>query len=336
MRTRDRGARGDVEDARGLEGTRPANVIDMKWSRRQLSLMLASLVPAGSGIAWPTARATGTWYGGHSGAQGGRGAGARYGTGQTGVITLTDVAGVLVGQITRTDRPTGCTVVVTPDGATGGVAVRGAAPGTRETDLLRSESAVDQVHAIVLTGGSAPGLATADGVVRCLLETGVGLEFGGQIVPIVPAAVLYDLGVGDGSNAPTAADGYAACKVATADPVVRGNVGAGAGATIGKMLGSGRMKGGLGSAGFRFDDGTVVAALIAVNSRGDVRNPRTGTLIAGALASDGRTLRDTEAVLLHPGGTSSGSGGQNTAIGVVANQPYAQQGAVQPVGVGGT
>ena len=318
MRTRDRGARGDVEDARGLEGTRPANVIDMKWSRRQLSLMLASLVPAGSGIAWPTARATGTWYGGHSGAQGGRGAGARYGTGQTGVITLTDVAGVLVGQITRTDRPTGCTVVVTPDGATGGVAVRGAAPGTRETDLLRSESAVDQVHAIVLTGGSAPGLATADGVVRCLLETGVGLEFGGQIVPIVPAAVLYDLGVGDGSNAPTAADGYAACKVATADPVVRGNVGAGAGATIGKMLGSGRMKGGLGSAGFRFDDGTVVAALIAVNSRGDVRNPRTGTLIAGALASDGRTLRDTEAVLLHPGGTSSGSGGQNTAIGVVA------------------
>ncbi len=290
----------------------------MNWSRRQLSLMLASLVPAGSAATWPTIRAAGAWYGGRPGVQRDRGAGTRYGNGQTGAITLTDVAGVLVGQITRTDRPTGCTVVVTPDGATGGVAVRGAAPGTRETDLLRSENAIDRVHAIALSGGSAPGLATADGVLRRLQETGVGLEFGGHIVPIVPAAVLYDLGVGDGSIAPTAADGYAACKVATADPVVRGSVGAGAGATIGKMLGGGRMKGGLGSAGFRFDDGTVVAALIAVNSRGDVRDPHSGKLIAGALAGDGRTLRNTESTLLDPGGTSSGSGGQNTAIGVVA------------------
>ena len=263
--------------------------------------MLAALVPT-PGFAWPAGHTT-------------RGPA---GPGKAAAITLTDLEGVLVGQTTRTDRPTGCTVVVIPAGAVGGVAVRGAAPGTRETDLLRSENAVNEVHAIVLTGGSAPGLATADGVVRRLQETGIGLAFGGQVIPIVPAAVLYDLGVGDGGNAPDADDGYAACRAATHDPVERGNVGAGAGATVGKMLGSGRMKGGLGSAGFRFDDGTVVAALIALNSRGDVRDPHSGRLIAGALAPDGRTLRNTEATLLRPGGRSAGAAGQNTAIGVVA------------------
>ncbi len=274
----------------------------MKWSRRQLSLMLAALLPATSGFARPT------------GAQVGERSVRRHGD----RVTLTDVAGVLVGQRVISQRPTGCTVVVIPGGATGGVAVRGAAPGTRETDLLRSENAIDQVHAIVLSGGSAPGLATADGVVRRLQETSVGLEFGGQSIPIVPGAVLYDLGVGTGGSAPTAEDGYAACVAATADPVARGSVGAGAGATIGKMLGRGRMKGGIGSAGFRFDDGTVIAAMMAVNSRGDVRDPADGRLIAGALAADGNTLRDTEAVLLEHGGPSSGSAGMNTAIGVVA------------------
>lgn len=276
-------------------------VADMKWSRRQLSLMLAALLPT-PGLAWPSSRASA----------------ALAGPGMADPITLTDVDGVLVGQTTRIDRPTGCTVVVIPAGGTGGVAVRGAAPGTRETDLLRSENAIDQVHAIVLTGGSAFGLATADGVMRRLQETGIGLAFGDQVIPIVPAAVLYDLGVGAGGNAPDADDGYAACRAATHDPVESGNVGAGAGATIGKMLGGGRMKGGLGSAGFRFDDGTVVAALMAVNSRGDVRDPHSGRLIAGALASDGRTLRNTEATLLRPGSASRGSAGQNTAIGVVA------------------
>ncbi|HJO03047.1 MAG TPA: P1 family peptidase [Acidobacteriota bacterium] len=290
----------------------------MKWSRRQLSLMLASLVPAGSGMPWAIAPAAGSGPGDGSGAPRARSTGAPPGGGQTHPITLTDVAGVLVGHATRDDRPTGCTVIVTPDGATGGVAVRGAAPGTRETDLLRSESMVDQIHAVVLTGGSAPGLATADGVSRRLQETGVGLRFGEAIIPLVPAAVLYDLGVGNGGSAPTAADGYAACQAATSDPVARGNIGAGAGATVGKMLGSGRMKGGLGTAGFRFDDGTVVAALIAVNSRGDVRDPHSGRLIAGALGSDGRSLANTQSTLLESEGTSSGAAGQNTAIGVVA------------------
>ncbi len=274
----------------------------MKWSRRRLSLTFAALLPAGSGFGWAPVAPRG----------------GRRGRRQGDHVTLTDVAGVLVGHQTLANRPTGCTVVVTSDGATGGVAVRGAAPGTRETDLLRSENAIEQVHAVVLAGGSAPGLASADGVVRRLQEIAVGLEFGGQVIPIVPGAVLYDLGVGTGGSSPTADDGYAACAAATADPVARGSVGAGAGATIGKMLDSGRMKGGIGSAGFRFDDGTVVAALMAVNSRGDVRDPADGQLIAGALAADGHTLRDTEAVLLKHGGRSSGSAGMNTAIGVVA------------------
>ena len=290
----------------------------MKWNRRQLSLILASLISAGSNFTWPRLPGTGTQSDEGSARRYRRSAGARPAGNQTQDVTLTDVAGVLVGQTTRTDRPTGCTVVVVPDGATGGVAVRGSAPGTRETDLLRSENAVNQVHAIVLAGGSIRGLATADGVSQYLQETGVGLAFSGEIVPIVPAAVLYDLSVGDGGNAPTAADGYVACKAATAGPVDRGNVGAGAGATIGKMLGGGHMKGGVGTAGFRFDDGTVVAALVAVNSRGDVRDPYSGRLIAGALAKDGLTMRNTESTLLAPGSISRGSAGHNTAIGVVA------------------
>ena len=236
--------------------------------------------------------------------------------GQGGRVTLTSVDGVHVGHRTRSDRPTGCTVVVTENGAVGGVAVRGAAPGTRETAMLDPENTVSEVHAVVLTGGSAFGLATADGVMRTLRGRNVGFSVGDNVVPIVPAAVLYDLGVG-GDSHPDADDGAAACAAASADPPAEGSVGAGAGATVGKMLGGGRMKGGIGTAGFQFDDGTVVAALVAVNCRGDVRDPHTGRLIAGARNEEGSGFIDVEEVLLG-GGPARSATGSNTTIGIVA------------------
>ena len=230
-------------------------------------------------------------------------------------VTLTSVEGLLVGHRTRSERPTGCTVIVAPDGATAGVAVRGAAPGTREIALLDPASTVQQIHAITLSGGSAFGLASADGVVRRLRETGVGFEIPGGPVPIVPAAVLFDLNVGEGATAPTAEDGYAAASAATGTPVEQGSIGAGAGATIGK-LGFGRpMKGGIGSAGYRFDDGTVVAALVATNGLGDIRDPRSGEIVAGAIDEHGNFV-DAEARFLAGELPEPASGeGQNTTIG---------------------
>src|SRR5689334_6785546 len=162
---------------------------------------------------------------------------------------ITDVAGVKVGHFTDSRRPTGCTVVLTEEGATGGVDVRGSAPGTRETDLLNPTNLVDKVHAIVLAGGSAFGLASADGVVQYLDQKHIGFATGAGVVPIVPAAILYDLQVGNASVRPGADCGLAAARAATADPVQQGNVGAGAGATVGKLLRPDRaMKGGIGSA----------------------------------------------------------------------------------------
>lgn len=233
-------------------------------------------------------------------------------------VTLTSVKGLLVGHQTRDERPTGCTVIVASDGATAGVAVRGAAPGTREIALLDPASTVQQIHAITLSGGSAFGLASADGVVRRLRETGVGFEIPGGPVPIVPAAILFDLNVGEGATAPTADDGYAAASAASDAPVEQGCVGAGAGATVGK-LGFGRpMKGGIGSAGYRFEDGTVVAALVATNGVGDIRDPRSGEIIAGAIDEYGKFV-DTEARFLAGDRPGKASGeGQNTTIGVVA------------------
>jgi L-aminopeptidase/D-esterase-like protein len=237
-------------------------------------------------------------------------------TGQTERVSLTSVDGVKVGHRTRSDRPTGCTVVLTEAGAVGGVAVRGAAPGTREIALLEPENTVSEVHAVVLTGGSAYGLATADGVMRTLRERGIGFAVGDGVVPIVPAAVLYDLGIG-GNSYPDADDGAAACAAASTEPPAEGSVGAGAGATVGKMFGANRMKGGIGSAGFRFNDGTVVAALVAVNCRGDVREPRSGRIIAGARRPDGSGFVDVEAALLR-GAAPQDDPAANTTIGVVA------------------
>jgi L-aminopeptidase/D-esterase-like protein len=210
--------------------------------------------------------------------------------------SITDVAGLRVGHAAASGRPTGCTVVLCPQGVTAGVAVRGGAPGTRETDLLRPENTVQQVHAILLTGGSAFGLDAAGGVMRWLDERGHGLAVGPPRgegpgarpvrVPIVPAAVLFDLWIGDPSIRPDASTGYAACETASASPPAQGSVGAGLGATVGKLWGIAQaMKGGIGTASLRHE-GVTVAALVAVNAIGDVIDEQ-GRVLAGARGPDG-------------------------------------------------
>ncbi len=233
---------------------------------------------------------------------------------------LTDVPGIRVGHHTLAERPTGCTVVLAPEGTVGGVDVRGGAPGTRETDLLDPVNTVEIVNAVVLAGGSAFGLDAASGVVRYLEERGVGYPVGPVVrVPIVSAAILYDLGVGgDWTVRPGPECGYRAAGGATEGPVASGSVGAGAGATVGKLAGMGRaMKGGVGSASITLPGGLVVAALVAVNAVGDVIDPATGQVVAGVRSEDGSTLADARR-LLRAGFRSSGSAGRNTTIGVVA------------------
>lgn len=233
--------------------------------------------------------------------------------------TLTAVPGIKVGHYTLLDRPTGCTVVLADMGATAGVDVRGSAPGTRETDLLNPINTVQVVHAIVLSGGSAFGLDTASGVMRYLDERNIGFKVGSTNVPIVPAAILYDLGVGDGRIRPTAECGYRAARDATAAAVAEGNVGAGAGATVGKLGGMSRaMKGGLGSAALTMPDGLVVAAVAAVNAAGDVIDPATGQVVAGMRTADGRGLADVRTLLRSGALRPRAPAGANTTIGVVA------------------
>lgn len=234
--------------------------------------------------------------------------------------TLTDVQGIEVGHFTDPRRPTGCSVVLARAGAVGGVDVRGAAPGTRETDLLDPANLVGVVHAVLLAGGSAWGLDAAGGVMRWLEEEGIGLPVGGapgQIVPIVPAAVLFDLHVGDARIRPDAAAGHAACQAASSAPPAQGNVGAGAGATVGKLFGAAHaMKGGIGSAAVSVD-GVTVGALIAVNALGDVVDPASGRPIAGARSADGRLHGSVARALAGERPLSLLSGTQTT-IGVIA------------------
>ena len=233
---------------------------------------------------------------------------------------ITQVRGLEVGQFTDPRRPTGCSVVIARTGAVGGVDVRGAAPGTRETDLLDPANLVGVVHAVLLTGGSAWGLDAAGGVMRWLEEEGVGLYVGsapGQVVPIVPAAVLFDLHVGDARIRPDAAAGYAACQAA-GDEIAQGNAGAGAGATVGKLFGMPyAMKGGIGTASVTLE-GVTVGALIAVNALGDVVDPAAGTPIAGARTEDGQQLRGSVAAALAGDKPLALLAGANTTIGVVA------------------
>jgi L-aminopeptidase/D-esterase-like protein len=236
-------------------------------------------------------------------------------------LTLTAVPGVKVGHHTITERPTGCTVILVEAGATAGVDVRGAAPASAETDLLKPVNLVQQVYAISLSGGSAFGLDSRSGVMRYLDEKNIGFKAYGSInVPIVPAASLIDLNVGNNPKIrPTADCGYRAAQAASTAPVVEGNVGAGTGATVGKSAGAGRaMKGGVGSAAIRMPDGLIVAALVAVNAAGDVIDPATGKVVAGVRTADGKSLADARALLVSGALRQPARLGENTTLGVVA------------------
>ena len=232
--------------------------------------------------------------------------------------SITDVLGILVGHFSDTRRPTGCSVVIAPDGAVGGVDVRGAAPGTRETDLLHPSNLVDQVHAVLLAGGSAWGLDAATGVMRWLEEQGIGLSVRYGLVPIVPAAVLFDLPMGDARIRPDAAAGYAACVAASRNAPAEVNVGAGSGALVGKLFGIDRaMKGGIGSAAVTLG-GVTVGALVACNALGDVVDPDNGQVIAGARTEDGRSLLGIRRAILAGEQPRPLLAGTNTTLAVLA------------------
>ena len=272
-----------------------------QFTRNFLGLPFAAALPSGLYAAAPEPRAL---------PQGG---------------SITDVPGMKVGHFTLKERPTGCTVMLCEAGATAGVDVRGSAPGTRETDLLNPINAVQQVNAILLSGGSAYGLDAASGVMRYLEEQKAGVKIGSLgVVPIVPAAILMDLGVGDFHIRPNAESGYQACLAATSGPVAEGNVGAGAGATIGKMFGPKfSMKSGLGTASVTIGDtGIVVGALVAVNAVGDVVDPHTGKVVAGARTEDGKGYRDSMDAMMK-GYRVVVQNSANTTIGVIAtNAPF--------------
>jgi len=233
---------------------------------------------------------------------------------------ITQVPGIRVGHFTLPGGLTGCTVVLADgDGAVGGVAQRGGAPGTRETDLLDPTNLVERVNAIVLTGGSAFGLDVGTGVMKFLEEKNVGYKTNAGVVPIVPAAVIFDLPfIGASKARPTADCGYKAAATASSGSVAEGNVGAGAGATIGK-IGGGRtaMKAGIGSAAIALPNGLVVGALVAVNAVGDVIDPANGAVVAGAREANGK-LADARKVLRAGAPTTAPRPGENTTIGVVA------------------
>lgn len=244
---------------------------------------------------------------------------------------ITDVDGIQVGHAQDLEALTGCTVVLCESGAVGGVDQRGGAPGTREIDLLRPMHLVNEVHAVLISGGSAFGLDAATGVMRYLEEKGVGFDTrvkNASRVPIVPAAILFDLGIGSSSIRPDADMGYQACQNASNEPPAEGNVGAGTGATIGKILGPNQgMKSGIGTAGIEAGGGVVVGAITAVNSFGDVIDPSSGQIIAGARSTDFGPLRigspgyfaDTMEVMKSLiGRTALRFAVDNTVIGVVA------------------
>lgn len=226
--------------------------------------------------------------------------------------TLTAIDGIKVGHAADATARTGCTVILCPAGAMAGVDVRGAAPGTRETEALRPGRLVQKAHAVLLTGGSAFGLDAASGVVQYLEEQNVGFPAGPVRVPIVPAAVIFDLGVGDAKVRPDREMGYQACLNATDEPVAMGAVGAGTGATVGKAPGVTSSPGGVGSACKHLDSGLIVAAVVVVNALGNVVHPDTGEIVAGGKVN-GSFVDITERLL-----DANLVSGTNTTIGVVA------------------
>lgn len=244
---------------------------------------------------------------------------------------ITQVTGIEVGHYTDLEHATGCTVVLCRGGAVGGVDIRGSAPGTRETDLLRPGNLVEQVHAILLSGGSAYGLDAASGVMRYLEERGIGFRMGDIVVPIVPAAILYDLGLVTSKVRPGPHEGYQACEAASAGLVAEGSVGAGTGATVGKALGMARaVKGGLGTASADLGDGLIVGAIAAVNAAGSVVDPETGRVIAGPRREDTRGYHDTVELMAQPGfrrpSQVAAEARVNTTLGVIAtNAPLTKE-----------
>jgi L-aminopeptidase/D-esterase-like protein len=231
--------------------------------------------------------------------------------------TLTAIPGIKVGHYTLADRPTGCTVVLIESGAIASVDVRGAAPATRDTDLLNPTKMVEQIFGVALSGGSLFGLSTGDGVLRYLEEKNVGIVYGNRHIPIVPGASIFDLGVGDARIRPTADCGYRAAQAATAAPVVEGSIGAGAGATLGKIAGMARaMKSGIGSAAIAMPDGLILAALVVANPLGDVIDPATGRIVAGVRNPDGRGFADARGIVRS--GAPRARSGDNSTIGVIA------------------
>ncbi len=233
------------------------------------------------------------------------------------VDAITAVPGLRVGHWTDRRAATGCSVVLREAGAVAAVDVRGGAPGTRETDVLRPGNLVQRVQAVLLSGGSAFGLDAATGVMRYLEERGVGFPTPAGPVPIVVGAVLFDLSVGRADVRPDAAAGYAACQAAKGGRVAEGSVGAGAGATVGKALGSERaIKGGIGSASEAMPEGVVVGALVAVNCFGEVLDPQSGRVLAGPRGDDGAFLDTLDILRGRPSSRHEAS--TNSTIGAVA------------------
>jgi L-aminopeptidase/D-esterase-like protein len=242
--------------------------------------------------------------------------------------SITDIPELLVGHAHNPEAGTGASVLLCPQGAVAAVDVRGGAPGTRETDCLDPAGLIRQVHAVYLGGGSAFGLAGAEGVMRYLEEQGAGFDTGFGLIPIVPGAVLFDLNVGRPDVRPDAAMGYAACLNARADEARRGNVGAGTGASVGKAAGPEyMMKGGIGTASLTAtgqgatgqSGGELIAgALAAVNCFGDVIDPQDGSIIAGTLKPDLRSFADSSLLLAAAGGRAPFPGGASTSLAVVA------------------
>ncbi|WP_027182906.1 P1 family peptidase [Desulfovibrio inopinatus] len=247
--------------------------------------------------------------------------------------TITAIQGIRVGHYTDAENVKGCTVIRFPtEGATAAVDVRGSAPGTRETDLLDPINLVDKVHALVLSGGSAYGLDAASGVMRCLEKEHIGFPVGhGVVVPIVPAAVLFDLDIGNPQVRPSAEWGFQACQNAKDSPVKMGNIGAGTGATVGKYLGRDKaMKSGLGSAVIQLPSGVIVGAIVAVNALGDILDPDTGKILAGIRGekpgnyySSVKAILDQNVENIFPG--------TNTTIGVVATNVPLSKGQLKKI-----
>ncbi len=231
---------------------------------------------------------------------------------------ITDVPGIKVGNVEDIEALTGCTSILTEDGASCGVDVRGSAPGTRETDALDPINAIQEVHAICLAGGSAYGLEAASGVMSYLEEKNIGLHVGVARIPIVPSAVIFDLDIGDPNVRPNFQMGYESAKKAMVGDFPQGNVGAGCGATVGKLAGTDKaMKSGLGSSSLEGVSDLIVGAIVSVNAVGDIKHPDTNTILAGAWDSDASVFINC-VEYIKQNLSLPAQAGTNTTIGVVA------------------